>query len=330
MKLETVAAGNSINNLKKLVYSFAEFGRNLLFVGEPGSGKEVFSDIYAEGCKREKYPLNCVGLTDSTATSALFGHKKGSFTGALEDRDGLFKKANKGGMVFLDELGAASPSFKAQLLRVLETGDYLPLGSDKTEKIDDVSVCAATSEPEKIRQDLRDRFITLYIPPLRCREGDIPEIIKKILKDEDKTPKYISNNVLNSLKNHSWPDNIRGLQKVLQIAVDLANLDGSKIIRSYHLPLLSNSTTDKSKRIEISTLAGRAEVIPRNSFFKPFHSIEDVNKFWTDPESYKKAFYNYFHSQGLTASKLHKLFPDAAISTLKAGIGRTKEGYNLS
>lgn len=317
--LGTKMFGTSLNHLKRLVHGFAVNGRNLLFVGEPGTGKELLAEIYAEASNKTLHPFNCAGVSEESAASALFGHIKGAYTGAIEGREGLFPQD---GFIFLDEMGAATPNVQAQLLRVLETGDYSPLGSDEKKRINDAVVCAATSEPGNIRRDLRDRFITLYLPTLRERRGDIPELVKMLLADKIK---FISCQALNLLKQHDWPGNIRELGKVLQVAVDLASFDRSDTIRTNHLPTLGSSdSVDESRKRNVSKSKSEAIILPRETFFKQPETRDlNIKKFWADPETFKKEFYSYFN--GYTATELNNLYRRAKYTTLRDGLKRSKK-----
>ena len=313
LSLNTRMVGKSLSELKWLVNGFAVNRRQLLFTGEPGTGKELLAEIYAESIGKELFPLNCAGMSESTAISKLFGHEKGSFTGATQARSGMFSKT---GVIFLDELGAASDDFKAMLLRVLENGDYAPLGSDKNKKISkDTIVCAATNEPDNIRQDLRDRFTTLNVPPLRARMGDIPELVKEL---SPKEISFISNDALKILTKHNWPGNVRELRHTMQIATDLALFDGKDTIRVQHLVTLSGEVADSSRKWKISSLKAKAIVFPRREFFKPFVTpISARVQFWDEPGGYKKKFYQYFSSQGYTPDSLHKRFRTLSVNTIK-------------
>jgi len=318
-------AGHSMEGLGRLVTDFAKNDRNLLFVGEPGTGKELLADIFSKSSERHKHSFNCAGMSENVAKSALFGHVKEAFTGATKSREGLFEKA-KNGFIFLDELGASNlGDFQAQLLRVLETGDYLPLGDDEVKHIMNVSVCSATSEPQNIRQDLRDRFITLYIPPLRTRPGDISKLLKTLWGKENVDDiNYVSGEALKLLKHHLWPGNVRELRKTIQVAIDLARFDGSDTIRLPHLPTINGDKTDNSRKFKISVLkSGGAPPLPRDDFFRPFATLTSTKEqFWADPESYKNEFYDHYY--GWTPTELHKLYPKGKRETFRDGLARDK------
>ena len=216
--------GTSLNNLKELVIQYANQGTNILLSGPRGSGKELFARLYQErtGCKKERFaPINCSGISNSALISELFGHKKGSFTDEKTDRKGLISKYGKNGVIFLDEIGDASQSFQAALLRVLQTGDYKPLGSDNFEKLErkEMRIISATTKADKVRPELKDRFATLYVPglPVLIKHGDLPGLIKAFCQDNEVN--YISQEALKMLKGYLWLGNVRQLKRVLSDAI---------------------------------------------------------------------------------------------------------------
>ncbi|MFC5283141.1 sigma-54 interaction domain-containing protein [Pedobacter alpinus] len=206
----------------------------VLITGESGSGKEVFSHIIHNLSARKHGPfiaVNCGAIPEGTIDSELFGHEKGSFTGAHEARKGYFEVVN-GGTIFLDEVGELPIGTQARLLRVLESGEYIRVGSSKVQKTD-VRVVAATNvdmfeavKAGKFREDLYYRLNTvpLKIPPLRDRKEDIHLIFRKFVADF--SDKYRSPNItlddsaVQVLINYNWPGNVRQLKNIAeQIAV---------------------------------------------------------------------------------------------------------------
>jgi transcriptional regulator with PAS, ATPase and Fis domain len=206
----------------------------VLITGESGSGKEVFSHIIHHLSARKHGPfiaVNCGAIPEGTIDSELFGHEKGSFTGAHEARKGYFEVVN-GGTIFLDEVGELPLGTQARLLRVLETGEYIRVGSSKVQKTD-ARVIAATNvdmfgavQEGKFREDLYYRLNTvpLKIPPIRDRKEDIHLLFRKFVADF--SDKYRSPNVtladdaVKVLSNYTWPGNVRQLKNIAeQIAV---------------------------------------------------------------------------------------------------------------
>ena len=228
--------GNSalLNRAIDIARQVAPTDISVLITGESGSGKEVFSHIIHQLSARKHGPfiaVNCGAIPEGTIDSELFGHEKGSFTGAHEARKGYFEVVD-GGTIFLDEVGELPLGTQARLLRVLETGEYLRVGSSKVQKTN-VRVIAATNvdpfdavSTGKFREDLYYRLNTvpLKIPPLRDRKEDIYLLFRKFIADF--TDKYRSPNVhldegaQQSLMNYSWPGNVRQLKNIAeQIAV---------------------------------------------------------------------------------------------------------------
>lgn len=183
--------GQAYKEPKRLTEQFAKSDYSVLFVGETGSGKERFAQRYMKKNPRhgEKRSINCAAFTDELLGSEVFGHVKGAFTGAVKSRDGLLT-ACKDGVLFLDELGAASSAFQTTLLRVREDQKYSPVGAD-SEKESDVRLIAATNDLSGIREDLKQAFNIIVIPPLQA--FDIPLLAEHFLE------RPLTENALNEL-----------------------------------------------------------------------------------------------------------------------------------
>jgi DNA-binding NtrC family response regulator len=221
---------------------------NVLILGETGVGKEVMARAIHAQSTRAKGPflgINCAALSDSLLESELFGHEKGAFTGALQARAGLFESA-AGGTVFLDEVGELAPGTQAKLLRVLEERVVTRLGSNHPRPIE-VRILAATNrDPEaeistgRFRPDLYFRLngLSLSIPPLRERQGEIEDLARRFLASacrliERADVPRISREVLNLMRGYRWPGNIRELRNVIERAAVLCPGD---VILLEHLP----------------------------------------------------------------------------------------------
>ncbi|WP_338086848.1 sigma-54 dependent transcriptional regulator [Magnetospirillum aberrantis] len=217
----------------------AAFDISVLITGESGTGKELLARAIHYNSPRGDKPFvveNCGALPDQLLESELFGCKKGAFTGAYEDRIGLFEQAN-GGTIFLDEIGETSPAFQVKLLRVLQEGEIRPLGARLTRKVD-VRVIAATNRTledevreKHFRRDLYYRLAAfpLHIPPLRERPMDIHLLAERLLaetrKGFGKPVRAFSDDALAVLKSYDWPGNVRELQNEIQRMVALAETD---------------------------------------------------------------------------------------------------------
>lgn len=244
-----------IGNSSKLNYALetamrvAQTELTVYIQGESGVGKESFSKIIHQLSNRKHGPfiaINCGALPEGTINSELFGHEKGAFTGALDSRKGYFETVN-GGTIFLDEVGELPLETQSRLLRVLENGEFIRVGSSKVLKTD-VRVITATNkelsalvEEGKFREDLYYRLSTLpiHVPPLRDRLNDIVLLFNKFAFDA--VEKYRSQDIVlnadaeQALMNYRWPGNIRQLKNVAeQIAVLESNsIIDAQTIRKY-------------------------------------------------------------------------------------------------
>ena len=207
---------------------------SILVVGESGTGKENIPKIIHQNSKRKHNPyiaVNCGAIPEGTIDSELFGHEKGSFTGAHDSRKGYFESA-EGGTIFLDEIGELPISSQARLLRVLENGEIIKVGSSKAQKIN-VRIIAATNVniPQsvaegKFREDLYYRLntISINLPPLRNRGDDINLLFRKFAADfadqYNTSPIQLTEEALHIIKKYNWPGNIRQLRNfVAQLSV---------------------------------------------------------------------------------------------------------------
>lgn len=224
--------GNStlLNNSVRVAMQVAPTDMSVLITGESGSGKESFSKIIHHLSPRKHgqfIAINCGSIPEGTIDSELFGHERGSFTGAHEARKGYFEVTN-GGTIFLDEIGEMPLGTQARLLRVLENGEFIKVGSSKVQKTD-VRVVAATNvnlmknvEDGKFREDLYYRLSTvpIYVPPLRERGRDIELLFRKFASDfADKykvKPITLTDEAKEGLINYRFPGNIRQLKNLVE------------------------------------------------------------------------------------------------------------------
>ena len=227
-----VAEGPSSRQLVAMIRRVAPARTTVLIEGETGTGKEVVARMLHYWSNRAEGPflaINCKSLADGVVESELFGHEKGSFTGAIKDRMGCFERAS-GGTLFLDEIGEAGPDFQAKLLRVLEDGEVLRVGASKTRKVN-VRIVAATNRKlrseiaaGRFRADLYFRLsvIPLRIAPLRDRREDILPLAHHFLtfhSTDAGRPLMLSPEAEEALLNHPWPGNVRELENVIERAV---------------------------------------------------------------------------------------------------------------
>lgn len=235
LRAEDSPLGEAIADAQRIV----NFDISVLLTGESGTGKELMARAIHYSSPRSDNAFiveNCGALPDELLESELFGCKKGAFTGAYEDRIGLFEKAN-GGTIFLDEIGETSAAFQVKLLRVLQEGEVRPLGGQMTRKVD-VRVISATNrdlEEEvrkgRFRQDLYYRLAAfpIHLPALRDRPMDIPLLASKFLgstmKTFSKPMKGFTDQAMSLLRCYDWPGNVRELQNEVQRMVALSDGD---------------------------------------------------------------------------------------------------------
>jgi two-component system response regulator HydG len=212
---------------------------SVLIEGQSGTGKELLARAIHNSSQRWDKPfkpVNCAGLTETLLESELFGHVKGAFTGAANDRKGLFEIADKG-TLFLDEIGDMAPNSQAKLLRVIEDGIVIPVGSNKSTVVD-VRIISATNqnltrlmEEKKFREDLyfRIKGVNISLPALRDRAEDIPALVEYFLKEAaaevGSKVVDITDAAMTALSNYDWPGNIRQLRNCIRTMVVMCDRD---------------------------------------------------------------------------------------------------------
>ena len=237
---EILGESESTNQLRKLIRRVAQTNATVLIQGENGTGKELVAHAMHRNSNRKDGPfikLNCAALPENLVESELFGHEKGSFTGATNKREGRFELAH-GGTIFLDEISELSLPLQSKLLRVLQEREFERVGGNRTIKVD-VRVVAATNrkleqsvEKNEFRQDLYFRLnvVPVHVPALRDRDGDVPLLAEafcqRFIRNHGVPVKGLTPESLAALQGHDWPGNIRELQNVLERAVILCGEDG--------------------------------------------------------------------------------------------------------
>ena len=231
------ADGSPLDALCDVAMRVARHDLSVLVLGESGTGKELMARAIHYASPRLAGPFvveNCAAIPDTLLESELFGHKRGAFTGAVEDHVGLFQRAH-GGTLFLDEIGETSPSFQVKLLRALQEGEVRPVGSARAVPVD-VRVLAATHRrleddvrAGRFREDLYYRLagITLQMPPLRERPGDIVPIAERLLEavaaELGRPPARFDDDARRVLMGYPWPGNIRELRNEIARALALTD-----------------------------------------------------------------------------------------------------------
>ncbi|WP_407673638.1 sigma-54 interaction domain-containing protein [Paludisphaera rhizosphaerae] len=232
----------------------------VLIVGETGTGKELVARAIHDLSPRSTGPyirVNCGALTESLLESELFGHVKGSFTGAVDNRTGRFEAAHTGS-IFLDEVNSTSPKLQVKLLRVLQEGEFERVGDNSTKKVD-TRIVAATNrdlldeiDSGRFREDLYYRLnvVPIYLPPLRERREDVELLVNFFLKrygDQNRREvRRVHPEAMRRLREHDWPGNVRELQNYVERAVILG--DGPELLVEHLPPQLRGETAPRPIR----------------------------------------------------------------------------------
>ncbi len=256
--------GNStaMQEVYKTIGRVARSDATVLITGETGTGKELIATILHETSNYARGPLikvNCAALPETLLESELFGHEKGAFTGAMNQRKGRFELANKGS-IFLDEIGEMTLSTQKKLLRVLQEREFERVGGTMSVKVD-TRVIAATNkvlqqevEENRFREDLYYRLnvIAIYLPPLRDRRDDIPLLVEHFLNKYRATPRSgparMSQQAMDALMEYDWPGNVRELQNLIERAAVLAR---GAIITPEHISFFG---TDSRRLFDVGTM----------------------------------------------------------------------------
>jgi Nif-specific regulatory protein len=267
-----IGTSKGIRSVLEQVALVAPSDATVLITGESGTGKElVASEIHRQSKRASQtfIKVNCAALPESIIESELFGHEKGSFTGALNQRKGRFELAN-GGTIFLDEIGDLSPQIQVKLLRVLQEREIERVGGSQPIKVD-VRLIAATNrnleadiKSGRFREDLfyRLNVFPIHIPPLRERKSDIILLAdffaEKYAQKNGKLIKRISSPALDLLSSYHWPGNVRELENCIERAVILST---DNVIHSYHLPpsLQSAQSTQTEPTTTLEAALSRLE-----------------------------------------------------------------------
>jgi len=323
----------SLNHALNTAEQVAATDLTVLIVGESGVGKEVFSQIIHSLSARKHNPfiaVNCGAIPEGTIDSELFGHEKGSFTGAVDSRKGYFETVN-GGTIFLDEIGEMPLGTQARLLRVLETGEFIRVGSSKVQKTD-VRVIAATNrelmeftQKGKFREDLYYRLNTvpIRVPSLRDRKEDIPLLFRKFVVDfaeKYKTkPIFLDEEARTLLTTYSWPGNVRELKNIAEQISVLSTTDqiNAQILAEFlpkhtkhNMPMVTGGTP-------VGEFANEREIL-----YKLFFDMKkDVNEL-------KKMFFEILQNPAI-ASQANNFTRETMMNELKEDVFETSNSTNL-
>ena len=276
LKQEIGMYGSSpeIEEVLRIILTVAVTDLSVLITGESGTGKEVVARAIHKLSKRKDQPLitvNTGAIPEGILESELFGHEKGSFTGAISQKKGYFEAADKGS-IFLDEIGEMSVNTQVKLLRVLEESEFMRVGGTQTHRVDVRLITATNKNLEnavkngEFRQDLyfRLKAITIAIPPLRRRASDIPVLVKKFTEDLAESHhlsfKGFSPDAIDLMKKYNWPGNIRELRNFVETALILNKgevVNSAYVSRS--LPGLSTETKSTNLPVPLNISPDQAE-----------------------------------------------------------------------
>ena len=279
-----IGTSPAMQKVFRLIAHCAPTSSTVMLRGESGTGKELIARaIHYNSLRRDRpfVPVDCTSLSESLLESELFGHVKGSFTGAVANKKGLFETA-EGGTLFLDEIGNISLSTQAKLLRFIEEREFKAVGDTQVQKVDIRLITATNKDLEgmvadgEFRDDLyyRINIFPIEIPPLRDRRDDIPALVSHFLEvfNEEMPSRSsgFSPGAMNLLMNHDWPGNVRELENVVQRAVILA---GGDVIRQGHLV----SIIDMLPRVDLD-VPRTSEDLKRIKKIARRKSVENVEK----------------------------------------------------
>jgi len=267
---DIIGRSPAMKKVYELVSQAASSDFHVIITGESGTGKELVARTIYELSRRKKkafVAVNCSAITESLFEREFFGHQKGSFTGADRNQPGFFDEAHKG-TLFLDELGELKPTMQVKLLRVLENGEYFPVGETKA-KTADARIISATNQdlPALVRQgDFREdlfyrvHVIDIGLPPLRDRREDIPLLVEFFLSRFPSTGKkpYLTGKMLDTLSHYEWPGNVRELQNTIQrfLVTNQITLPGGRSVSTEeeddvlgHVESLNNALENTERRL---------------------------------------------------------------------------------
>ena len=271
-----IGTSKKINELLGMIGQVAPVDISVLVSGESGVGKEVMARAIHKHSKRSNNPMitvNCGAIPEGIIESELFGHKKGAFTGASEDRKGYFEEAHKG-TIFLDEIGEAPLETQVKLLRILETGEYIRVGESKV-RYTDVRVIAATNKnlselvkTNNFRQDLyyRLKTVMIMVPALRERVEDINPLVERFALEFTRSNEILYRGfmpeAIKLMKQYEWPGNVRELKNFVEkimvlekgeritsdmVSRELSDIISNEKINNYHLPIAVDNTAQQAE-----------------------------------------------------------------------------------
>jgi transcriptional regulator with PAS, ATPase and Fis domain len=326
---QLIGVSESIKQLQEELKQAGRSDAKVIITGESGVGKEVAARLIHRYSARQMRPfcaINCGGVPDSLLESELFGHVRGSFTGAYRDKPGIIEQAH-GGTVFMDEVGEMSPRMQTMLLRFLENGEIQRVGADRRTGAVNVRVIAATNRvlldriaANQFREDLYYRLnvIHLVLAPLRSRREDIEPLlryfIQKFCDQYRLAPPEISREALDALMNYDWPGNVRELKNVVERFIVRGRGD---VILPQDLP----SVNPAARSVSISPAPAAALGLPAGRPAGAGVSAELFDRIVNRGESFWSAVYEPFMTRDLTRADVRVV--------VTAGLQQTRGNYKM-
>jgi transcriptional regulator with PAS, ATPase and Fis domain len=312
-----IGKSKEINDLADIIMQVAKSDISVLIYGESGTGKEVFAGAihgFSNRANKQLIAVHCGAIPEGILESELFGHKKGSFTGAIESRKGYFEIAD-GSTLFLDEIAEMPLTTQVKLLRAIETKEFMRIGAETVTNVD-VRIIAATNkdlqrevEVKKFREDLyfRLKAVTLNIPPLRKRKGDIPDLANHFINsyaeaNKRKVP-FITEDAMRILEEYNWPGNVRELKNTIETAIAL-DKDGILDSATFSSLVYDEQTENQSRNLPVY-LKKSPEEVDRELMYRALFEIKK------DIMELKDILYqrqNEIYNQP-TANNLNKIIP---------------------
>ncbi len=308
-----IGTSQGIDQVLEMIVQVAPVDISVLIIGESGTGKELVAKAIHKQSRRSSKPLvivNCGAIPEGIIESELFGHKKGSFTGAAEDRKGYFEEAD-GGTVFLDEIGEMPVETQVKLLRVLESGEFMRVGDAKTRKVD-VRMIAATNknltqetEKGRFRRDLyyRLRTVTVEIPPLRQRLEDIDLLTERFAllfsRSNDIVFRGFSTDAIRVMKQYDWPGNVRELRNFVEsvILLEKGNKISSEIVLKHLEPMVGGASPNLPVPVDKSSGQAERELILQQLLFLR-QDMRDIKSLFSGGKIDRSGEIGYLNSGG--------------------------------
>ena len=283
---DIIGHSKSINDLVDIVLQISDSDITVLIYGESGVGKEIFARAIHNSSRRvgkELISVNCGAIPEGILESELFGHRKGSFTGAIEGRKGYFEIAD-GGTLFLDEIGEMPLTTQVKVLRAIEFKEFMRIGAETVTRVD-VRIIAATNkdlqeqvDKKKFRDDLyfRLKAVTLSIPPLRKRKEDIEDLSYYFIKNYANSNRLnlpqLTSDALEILKHYNWPGNVRELKNTLETAIALSR-DGILDADSFNSLIVQQEQAESNRNLPVY-LRRSPEEADRELFYRALFEIK--------------------------------------------------------